>query len=1389
MPHGMGSSSLLHVLVGSSHVSTEDPSPTLVVEAEPERIEALRQTLSAAQGVEELVIQQALLASSADVELVWHRFSDSRFDGIVPLERWREFYPNLQLLQAETLRSQTLAELLAQWPAANEGQPEISLTLSQGDPIEVLKGADAWLHRLQRIELRSPKADALWLDSCGRWLEKQGFRRESESILCWTLDAKSVQLMRQQAEIANLSQQLSAIAPQHQAELEEGESRYTSTLKALSLTFPYKAYRNKRPELEHLSDPDLIAHFIAHGMSEGVELDFASLQSEWEKSRSEQPEVASFLPLLNIETDGSQANCPQNDPEPTIPVLSPIEGTEIGSWLAGSNLYITVPAELAKEITPAIYKGSQGFPLKRTIWSEEILKQLTGHTSYRLFSTENRNHLTVLTETRDSHVIDAGINQIPYCSVVGGQTLHVHLSEAEQSVELPLLEGFEISCSSDETWTFEALIALHRAQGSLEFITTHNGKSKLHSMAFEPGKSGGTAPINYLFVNLELFLEKGTTIVALNIKHQQFVSEVEGRNDSYYFIANPVLRCYGAGKSKQKNPEPRLLNPKQQARTSDILFSSIVNPFSAAADPSLVLSLGNGTFHELFAPVETVVHLTADYSHTLIVDADPSGDFALYINGTFCELIAISGDATPVPLPLHWLRGEPVQVEIRDASGSQTFLRHSMLAPRFLTPADMLLQESKPPFPTNLTVRANQRYQSLRNHLRQPIEGVKSPMLIRALQTLDRDYRTLNLEPLEFPVVTEPEVSVIIPAHNQIEATYYALSALLLAHNTVSFEIVLVDDGSTDQTAEIEELVCGIRVIRNEQPLRFIKACNRGVREARGKFVVLLNNDTEVTVGWLDALVDAFHRFENVGAVGAKLLYPDGRLQDAGGIIWGSGNPWNYGNGMNPWDPRFCYARQVDYLSGAALMTTKAIWDEVGGLSQYLEPMYFEDTDFSFKVREAGYKTYFVPSSLVYHFEGTTSGTDTAAGFKKYQEINRPKFKRCWAKAFARHGEEGVQPDLEKDRGITGRILFIDYTTPREDRDAGSYAAIREIELVQSLGYKVTFLPQNLAYFGEYTDELMRKGVEVITTPFYLSLASFLVKHANEFDAAYITRYYVAEETVDLIREHSPKTRILLNNADLHFLRELRTAMIDNDQARLENMRNIRQQELEMMRRVDLVLSYNEVEHAVITSHTDGQVKVMTCPWVVELPTVVAPLSARKGLSFLGSFNHPPNVEGIKWFCRDVMPLLEEQQLSLTIYGSGLKQDIKDLTNDWINPVGHIEDVAEAYQRHRVFVAPLLSGAGMKGKVVSALAYGIPTVLTPTAAEGIGLRHGYDCIIASRPEEWVSAITQLCNNDDLWNALSVASRTYAASHFSFAKGKQQMKAAFEAVDLYSHMDD
>jgi GT2 family glycosyltransferase/glycosyltransferase involved in cell wall biosynthesis len=946
---------------------------------------------------------------------------------------------------------------------------------------------------------------------------------------------------------------------------------------------------------------------------------------------------------------------------------------------------------------------------------------------------------------------------------------HGHLICIDRHVAIP---------ATQQGRRFEALVASHRCDA--EFLVRfepENGDDPVTvSIPLDPNCEGGRSVEGYQPVSVDSPFTATACTVSMQIRYLRYRPDAD-ENEPYIFIADAQV----VGAAANNPIQPR--HTEIGRSNGGTWYHARVPTFRTATDAPVRLGLGNEAV-DLFAPASNAVSLVDDHGHTLVLRADSAQTMLLYIDGVAQERIDLREEATPVRLPSSCLRGELVDVSIRDLSGSQIFLSLPVLAPRMLTPHDVMARESRAPLPTDLTVRANHRYKALRAHLKTPVEGLDPASLATALDALDRTHDTVKLTPIAFPEVASPEVSVIIPAHNKVNVTYYALCALLVAHNAVRFEVIVVDDASSDETAELEKIVSGITVIHNTDPQRFIRACNAGAAAARGEYVVLLNNDTEPTVGWLDALVDAFHRFDGVGLVGSKLLYPDGSLQDAGGIVWGSGNPWNYGNRANPWDPRFCYARQADYLSGAALMTTRAIWDHVGGLSGYLEPMYFEDTDLAFKVREAGFKSYFVPSSVVYHFEGTTSGTDTASGFKRYQEINRPKFKRRWAKDYAVLGKEGQAPDLEKDRGIVGRVLFIDHTTPREDRDAGSYAARREIELVQSLGYKVTFLPQNLAHVGSYTEEMERNGIEMVHAPFYVSIREFLEHRAAEFDAIYMTRYSVAQETIHLIRQIAPEARIILNNADLHFLRELRAALHEGDPNRIAAMRSVREQELEMMKKADVVLSYNEVEHSVITSHTEGEARVMTCPWVVHIPDKVPSLRTRKGLSFLGSFGHPPNAEGLKWFCSEVMPRLDGSKTRLTIYGSGMGPDIEALASDRIQPVGYVEEIADAYDRHRVFVAPLLSGAGIKGKVLSAIAHGIPTVLTPIAAEGIGLRSGHDCMIVADAQGWADAILALSQDDKMWTSMSKAARDYAAQRFSFEAGREKMKAAFEAVDLF-----
>ena len=205
-----------------------------------------------------------------------------------------------------------------------------------------------------------------------------------------------------------------------------------------------------------------------------------------------------------------------------------------------------------------------------------------------------------------------------------------------------------------------------------------------------------------------------------------------------------------------------------------------------------------------------------------------------------------------------------------------------------------------------------------------------------------------------------------------------------------------------------------------------------------------------------------FSTASDVGLTGAKLIYPDNRLQEAGGIVWGTGDPWNAGRGGDPDDPAWSYPRVVDYLSGAAIMIPRTVWQEVGGFGQEWAPAYFEDTDLAFKVRASGRRVLYVPTAEVYHFEGQTAGTDKAEGVKRNQEVNRPKFKEKWRALYDQNCPVvGQRPDLEKDRGVASRILIV---LDRYPADHISPDLARQIAAIGESAGKPTLLPWDLAW-------------------------------------------------------------------------------------------------------------------------------------------------------------------------------------------------------------------------------------------------------------------------------------------------------------------------------------
>lgn len=223
---------------------------------------------------------------------------------------------------------------------------------------------------------------------------------------------------------------------------------------------------------------------------------------------------------------------------------------------------------------------------------------------------------------------------------------------------------------------------------------------------------------------------------------------------------------------------------------------------------------------------------------------------------------------------------------------------------------------------------------------------------------------------LVFPRYAEAQVSIIIPVYNQWKFTYRCLFSILKHTNNIKYEIIIADDVSSDETLNISDAVKNIKVIRNEKNLGFLLNCNNAAKHAQGKYILFLNNDTQVQQNWLDTLVELVESDETIGMVGSKLIYPSGRLQEAGGIIWNDGSGWNFGRLDNPNKPEYNYIKEVDYISGASIMLSKKLWNEVGGFDERYIPAYFEDTDLAFEVRKHGYKVMFQPKSIVVHFEG-----------------------------------------------------------------------------------------------------------------------------------------------------------------------------------------------------------------------------------------------------------------------------------------------------------------------------------------------------------------------------------------------------------------------------------
>ncbi|HQT92385.1 MAG TPA: glycosyltransferase, partial [Candidatus Kryptobacter bacterium] len=595
-----------------------------------------------------------------------------------------------------------------------------------------------------------------------------------------------------------------------------------------------------------------------------------------------------------------------------------------------------------------------------------------------------------------------------------------------------------------------------------------------------------------------------------------------------------------------------------------------------------------------------------------------------------------------------------------------------------------------------------------------------------------------------------PLISIVIPVYNKLDFTEKCLESIRKNVRYPNYEVIVVDNASVDGTREfVMELSPRenrVRYIRNESNLGFVDACNLGAERANGEYVLLLNNDTTVNEGWLEALVAFAEKTPDCGAVGSKLLYPDGRLQEAGGITFSDANGWNYGRGMNPNHPKFTFVREVDYISGASLMVRKSLWEKIGGLDRRYAPAYYEDADLCFAIRKLGYKVYYEPRSSLVHFERATSGTNLQQGFKKYQLINRPKFAEKWEKELAsQRRNDPRNVEVASSGGITGRILVVDPILPMFDRAAGSLHLFNILKVLRSLNFSITFIATNLGLFNRYKPILEEMGIETYAGDqeamkyFGHNLVYPRVDYASlfrerEFDFALIDFWYQAEYYLPLIRKYSPRTRIIIDTEDVHFVREIREAELKEDAELKTRALGKKKREIAVYGKADSVWVVTEQDRqALLDAEVITPIDIR--PVIHEVPEVKNNYAAREGILFVGNFNHTPNIDAVRFFVTEVLPEVHKSlpEVVLDIVGNDPTNLTGPLASDRIRPIGYVQDLSKYYEKCRLVVAPLRYGAGLKGKIVEALSYGVPVVTTSIGVEGMKLRDGQDIFVADDP--------------------------------------------------------
>jgi glycosyltransferase involved in cell wall biosynthesis len=362
-------------------------------------------------------------------------------------------------------------------------------------------------------------------------------------------------------------------------------------------------------------------------------------------------------------------------------------------------------------------------------------------------------------------------------------------------------------------------------------------------------------------------------------------------------------------------------------------------------------------------------------------------------------------------------------------------------------------------------------------------------------------------------------------------------------------------------------------------------------------------------------------------------------------------------------------------------------------------------------------------------------------------------------------------------------LLVVDATAPTPDQDAGSVQTFMALQACQGLGYKAHFVPEdNWLFEPKYIPALQRIGVDCAYAPYELGFESYMRRYGWQFDVVMVYRASVMEKALPIIRTYAPQAAVIFHVADLHFLRLRRTAELQKDEEVMAQAALMKERELALIAATDCTVTHSSAEQEIL-AHEAPESSVVLWPLMFEYYGTTVSFSSRRDLCFLGGYRHPPNIDAVIYFVHEVFPLIKraEPDIRFIIAGAHVPDELRSLARNDIIVKGMVGDLRDLFDPCRVFVCPLRIGAGAKGKVVSALSYGVPVVSTRVGVEGAGLFDGETVLVADDPEDFAATVLRLYRDQYLWERLSASGQCLIRDKLSRSMGERVLSRAIETA--------